>query len=206
MEHLTAPQLVDFYKKNLSSTDAAATEAHLTECTVCQQELDKTIRLLAGLQEANFSEPSPSTTEKLALAFRKKQARLAKRIRQTASLDFDSWANPATASVRRQLGQRQMLFSKGAYDIDIQVMNQAPNHIFNLQGQVMVAIDPEQRETFSTLAGTQIRLRQESGEEWWGATDDNGRFSFLQLAYGTYSFQLILEDCDIVFDNLDILA
>lgn len=206
MAHLTAPQLLDYYKNKMNAADTAAAKAHLAECTTCQRELDKTVRLLTGLQQADFEEPNPSATQKLAQAFRKKQARLADRVRQTAALEFDSWANPATASVRRQLGQRQMLFSEGPYDIDIQVMNQTAKRTFDLQGQVLIAVDPEQTEAFPSLAGSQVRLRHENGDEWWGATDENGRFSFLQLSFGTYSFQLLLEDRDIVFDKLELLA
>lgn len=206
MAHLTAPQLIDFYKKNMTASDTAVVDSHLAECINCQRELDKIIRLLTGLLGSDFVEPNPGATEKLALAFRQKQARLAKRIKQTAVLEFDSWVKPSTASVRRQIGQRQFLFSQDIYDIDIQVMNQVANHTFDLQGQVVITIAPEQKGPFSSLAGIQVRLLQENGEEWWGATDENGRFSFLHLPFDTYSFQLLLKDRDIIFDSLEILA
>ena len=206
MSHITSPQLLDYYKETLNADDNAKVKVHLADCAACQRELDTMVRLLTGLQQADFEEPNPSATQKLMLAFRKKQVRLATRLRQTATLEFDSWSNPATANLRRHMGQRQMLFSDGAYDIDLQVMNQTASHNFDLQGQVLKAVEPEDRGSFSTLAGLQIRLYDKDGEEWWGVTDDNGRFSFLQLAFGTYTFQLIVEDRDILFENLDILA
>ena len=206
MSHITSPQLLDYYKKSLNVDDNARVKAHLADCAVCQQELETMVRLLAGLQQADFEEPNPSATQKLLLAFRKKQARLATRLRQTATLEFDSWANLATANLRRHMGQRQLLFSEGAYDIDLQVMNQVATHNFDLQGQVLKAIVPEERDAITSLAGLQIRLYDKNDEEWWGVTDDNGRFSFLQLAFGTYTFQLIVEDRDILFEDLDILA
>lgn len=206
MSHILAAQLLDYYKKNLNADDNEMVRAHLAACATCQQDLDNMVHLLTGLQQADFVEPNPSSTQKLMLAFRKKQARLAKRLRQTASLEFDSWANPATVSVRHQFGQRQMLFSEGAYDIDLQVMNQATSRSFDIQGQVLKAIAPEERDAFSTLAGLQMRFYDREGEERWGVTDDNGRFSFLQLSYGTYAFQLMLDDRDIIFEDLDILA
>ncbi len=206
MAHLTAPQLLDYHKNVLSAERTAEVKTHLAECDGCQQELDKMIRMLSGLQQANFVEPSPTATQKLTQAFRQKQARLSSRLQQMASLEFDSWANAAAANVRRQMGQRQMLFSEGAYDIDLQVMNHVRSQSFNIQGQILKAVTPEERDTFTTLAGLQVRLFDENGEEWWGVTDENGRFSFLQLAYGTYTFHLLLEDRDIVFENLDIRA
>ena len=206
MSHITSSQLLDYYKENLNTDDNARVKAHLAECATCQWERDTMVSVLTGLQQADFTEPNPSTTQKLTLAFRKKQARLASRLRQTATLEFDSWANPATANLRRHMGQRQMLFSEGAYDIDLQVANQTGGHNFDIQGQVMKAIVPEERDAFSALAGLQIRLYDKNDEEWWGVTDENGRFSFLQLAFGIYAFQLMLDDRDIIFEDLDILA
>ncbi len=206
MDHPNTKQLLALYKNELSKDEVFSITEHLNHCTTCQRDYENVSRLLNGLQKTDLATPEPSTTQKLVAAFRQKQLRLANRLRQSASLEFDSWANQP-AGLRGQVSQRQILLSEGIYDIDLQIDTPPSTPYFDIQGQILT-VDEMEGGTISTidLEGLQVRLHDANGEAWWGVTDKNGRFSFLQLNYGTYDFQLLLDDHDIIFKELDIIA
>lgn len=202
MEHPTSQQLLALIKNDLSNDEQTNLTNHLAQCPTCRQAYQDINQLRRGWQPDAFASPAADVTQKLTDAFRQKQTRLTDRARRTAALAFDSWLSPAMANLRGQLPPRQILLSEGAVDIDLQVVHQSPEHGFDLQGQILVADGAAD----TNLAGLQVRWQAKDGETWWGVTDSNGRFSFLQLDYGTYHFHLLLNDQDIVFENLDIVA
>ena len=206
MDHPNTKQLLAFYKNELRNDEKTVIEEHLDNCESCQKEYENVTHLINAFQNSELADPEPSTTQKLLAAFRQKQTRLADRIRQTASLEFDSWANQP-AGLRGQISQRQILLSEGNYDIDLQIDAPSSTSFFDIQGQILTVDEAEgQTTTTIDLEGLQVRLHDTNGEAWWGVTDKNGRFSFLQLNYGVYDFQLVLDDHDIVFKELDIIA
>lgn len=157
------------------------------------------------LKEANqesFAAPEPSLLNRLTAAFRRKQARQAERPSQKAALKFDNWTQtPALGTRGGAARERQLLFSEGDFDLDLQIVKDAENSSFTVRGQLLQA---DEAYPNPNLAGIELRLSQVDGSKRLRATDEYGRFHFSHCLPGVYTLQVILDDHDIILKPLTI--
>jgi hypothetical protein len=195
MEHLGFQYLIKYLEGGLDETEHREAEAHLAACAECQRELAGVRRTLVRVRE--FVPPPSELLHRVLAAFHRRKARLTGRPRRQAALRSDSWTHLAALGVRGVPQERQLLFTEGAFNVDVQIVRDDLADTFALQGQVL-----EDEPQPGGMEGIELCIADAAGVERRGLTDQFGCFSFTQLAEGTYSLQIVFDDHDIVLDSV----
>jgi hypothetical protein len=164
--------------------------------------INKMEDILKQVNQESLTAPEPALLNRLTAAFRRKQARKADRPSLDAALKFDNWTQtPALGMRGSAVRERQILFSEGDFDLDLQIVKDAENSTFTIRGQLL-QIDEVYPN--SQLEGIELRLSQTDGNQSLRVTDEYGRFHFSYCAPGEYTLQVILDDHDIILKPLTI--
>jgi len=163
--------------------------------------INETEAMLTQVAKETLTAPEPTLLNRLTAAFRRKQARQEERPSLAATLKFDNWTQPAALGVRGVATRdRQLLFSEGDFDLDLQIVKDAENNTFSVRGQLL------QVEEDAQLEGIELRLIQTDGSRSRRVTDEYGRFHFSHCLPGNYTLQVILDDHDIILKSPAIKA
>ena len=143
-------------------------------------------------------EPPPELLRRVLKSFRKQHARMRDRIERVASLAFDSWTHMAPSGVRGTMQERQVLFSEANLDIDVQTIEE-DDGTFTVHGQVLA-----RDRDVATLEGSEVQLLAEGRILRRVLLDEMGYFRFTLLPSGRYALRIVLDDCDVRIDPLDV--
>jgi len=156
--------------------------------------------ILNEVNNKSLTAPEPMLLNRLTAAFRRKQARKAERPSLDATLKFDNWTQAPALGVRGSAArERQLLFSEGAFDLDLQIVKDAENSTFTVRGQLL---QTDEEYPDAQLEGIELHLSQADGPKSLRVTDEYGRFHFSYCSPGEYTLQVILDDHDIMLKPL----
>lgn len=194
MSEIDIEMLVAYLNDELTAVERAAVDTFLQENPNGQAKLAEAKQLLDGLRSDEIVAPSASLLSRAQAAFRQQVGRLAERLQHEADLQFDSWAQPAPSGARGLPQERQLLFHEGAYDLDLQLVNDRAADAVTMRGQLLSA-----SKSPHELEGVALSLHHaKSGIERRGITDGYGRFSFSHLEKGEYILTVAMQSYDIV--------
>ena len=164
---------------------------------------NKVARLLEGAEPLfNGVQPSDGLMNAVLSAFRRKQTSSATKKKDSAELQFDSWANGVALGMRGTPQERQLLFSNTDYDLDLQIARDTTTNLHQVQGQLLHNV-----MTDEDLGGVELRLLPTDSWDYLERrclTDRLGRFSFSYVEPGSYSLQVFLEEQHLALAPFDI--
>jgi hypothetical protein len=198
--HLPYTTLADLAEGRLAPSTQMQT--HLASCTACSAELawlEQAIRLMRDSQEL------PSSPEAVARAkrlFPQHRGALTARPSQhaIAALRFDSARGAPAFSVRgvRQ-AQRQLLYSSGSYDFELQIGRSGK--LWIISGQVFDTVNAEHKLP-AMLSGIVELQGPEGGSQ--ATFSAESEFVLPPAKAGVYTLTLQIDDLMVVFPNLEI--
>ncbi len=200
MNHISFHTLFDFIENHLPPTESEGVTAHIAACLTCQRDIGLARRTLRALHSPPTVEPPVNLQQRLATAFRRKQARPAQLLYQVAELQMDRTAL-VQAGTRGQIQERQMLYSIGGFDLDLHV---GLDNLYGLLLHGQLLGDPAQQNI--ELEGTEVHLTHSDSTRYLGLTDNLGRFHLSYLATGSYSLRLLLGQLELVCEPLLLTA
>ena len=163
---------------------------------------NKMEKILNEVNNESLTAPEPTLLNRVTAAFRRKQTRQAERPTLAATLKFDNWTHAPALGVRGGAArERQLLFSEGVFDLDLQIVKDAENNSFTVRGQLL---QTDEVYPNAQLEGIELHLGQEDGSKSLRVTDEYGRFHFSYCSPGEYTLQVILDDRDIILKPLAI--
>lgn len=166
--------------------------------------IEETEGLLNRAVNKEWSLPETDLLNRVAAAFQRKQSRQSKRPSLPATLQFDNWTQSAALGIRGNgLRERQLLFSEGAFDLDLQIVEDPTSHMVVIRGQLLPM---DETEDEPTLEGIELHLMNDEGVHSRRITDEYGRFHFSNCEPGDYSLRVILDDHDIILKSLTVKA
>ncbi|MBV7327348.1 zf-HC2 domain-containing protein [Chloroflexi bacterium TSY] len=200
MKHIAFQTFIDYLEGRLSATEQGTVESHLDSCPECQRELELARSVISG--DHTFREdkqPSQDLLNRLKTAFRRHRDRTMAQIEQSGLLQFDSATSPLALGIRGTSNERQMLYSVGSFDLDLQISKDISSETLALNGQIL----PTEDQT-GGLDGRQVKLIDRNNDERIGLTDDLGRFNLSYLQEGQYSLRISFDNYDMVIEPLDV--
>ena len=182
------------------NTDNAQIEQNQSE----DRPIDRTEDILTNAAKGELTAPEPALLSRIQAAFRHKKKRDDERPSLLATLKFDNWAQSAALGVRGAVPrERQLLFSEGTFDLDLQIVKDANGETYSVRGQLL-QMDDVYLDT--SIEGIELHLIDSDGSRSRRVTDEYGRFHFSYCSPGDYTLQVILDDHDIVLQSLTIKA
>src|SRR5512138_291486 len=130
--HISFAILIEYQERTLSISEQEAVETHLAEpCPACQKNLEHAGELLAAFAQPDETVAPPEAVVERAIgtfphrsqvvgAFPSLSA-MVSLPRIIASLLFDNFKQAPLAAVRGAARSRQLLFTAGEVDIDLQI-------------------------------------------------------------------------------------
>ncbi|MGB1251948.1 MAG: carboxypeptidase-like regulatory domain-containing protein [Candidatus Promineifilaceae bacterium] len=185
-------QYIAYLNNQLSKEERHTLEQKLVTSEQTRRDLERARGIVAS-GGMPVVEPRSSVLNSVKAAFRRQQQRLKDAVTNSAEVEFDSWQNPALGGVRGQIADRQMLFSSGDLDLDIQFAKDADAQTQTMHGQLLSTTD-------EVMSGIELNLSLEDGYSRRVLTDEFGRFRFSYLATGHYDLQVRLEERNIRVD------
>lgn len=205
--HIPFATLIDYQEQALSVSERAAVELHLAEpCPVCQKNLLRAVELLATFAQPDQTVAPPEAVVQRAVeaffnrshvmgAFPTQPPALSLP-RIIANLLFDNFRQAPLAAMRGAARSRQLLFTAGEVDIDLQITSE--RHGATLLGQVLNN-QPTELELISL-----VRLYR-SGEVLGTSTpDEQGQFAFRAVVPGVYDLGVMLAQREIILEGLEL--
>lgn len=197
-EHFDFHRAVSYWQDELAPMEKTQMDQHVQGCLVCQREFEAARQLVVESQQARLTPPPPDLLQRLTAAFQRKQTRQDKRPLRTAALQFDSWSVPVPLGIRGGAPrERQLLYNQEAFDVDVQIGQDAETDTFTVQGQLL-----EAKQEVMQLTGIEIHLVTTGSAYRHAVTDEFGRFSFSRCPAGKYQLRLLLDDRDLILDSL----
>lgn len=194
-QHIPFAKLADLAEKRAAADERTASMAHLSNCSVCAQQVERVEQVL-GLMKTDTATDAPRDILAYAVnIFRNSQEpSLLKRI--VAALRFDSSSNLAPAfGVRSgQSTSRQLLYSAEENDIDLRIMPEQENWI--VTGQVLG----------EDCVGGRIELEGRSGELTAADLNDLCEFILPPVPAGSYRVRLRLGNVEVEIPQLELRA
>ncbi len=194
-QHIPFAKLADLAEKRAAADERTASMAHLSNCSVCAQQVERVEQVL-GLMKTDTATDAPRDILAYAVnIFRNSQEpSLLKRI--VAALSFDSSSNLAPAfGVRSgQSTSRQLLYSAEENDIDLRIMPEQENWI--VTGQVLG----------EDCVGGRIELEGRSGELTAAHLNDLCEFILPPVPAGSYRVRLRLGNVEVEIPQLELRA
>ena len=201
MTDVNFEMLIAYLNNELSTEEKAIVAEYLKNTPNAEAELESAHQIIASLENPPLTAPEKNMLSRVQAVFRHKINQQKERLQHEANLTFDSWSHPMPLGVRGAPQERQMLFHKGAFDIDIQLLNDPPTNNLTLRGQILTAT------AGVDLEGIEIALQAKSNQlSRRSLTDAYGRFSFTQIQNGDYQLKASLDDSEIILtlDDLQI--
>jgi hypothetical protein len=169
-----------------------------------EAHIEETEGLLNRAAQKDWSLPETDLLNRVASAFQRKKARQPKRPSLPATLQFDNWTQSAALGIRGNgLRERQLLFSEGSFDLDLQIVEDPTTHMVVIRGQLLPM---DESEKSPALQGIELHLMNDQSIHSRRITDEYGRFHFSNCTPGDYSLRVILDDHDIILKSLTVKA
>ena len=160
--------------------------------------------ILRHVSDENLTAPEPNLLSRVQAAYRRRQSRKNERPSLPAALKFDNWTQTAALGVRGGIPrERQLLFSEGAFDLDVQIVKDAEDDTLSVRGQLLQMDDVY---LDAVMEGIEIQLIHPDGLTSRRLTDEYGRFHFSNCFPGDYTLRVILDDHDIILESLAVKA
>ncbi len=204
--HIPFATLVDYQDQTLSLSEREAVEQHLAEpCPVCQKNLAHATELLAAFAQPDRTVTPPEDVVQRAVAAFTNRSRAVGAFpehpsmsfpRIIASLLFDNFRQAPLAAVRGAARSRQLLFTAGDVDVDVQITTE--RHGSTLLGQVLNSQTDEIDQT------PIVRLYRGGEVLRTSAPDDQGQFAFRAIVPGVYDLGVMLSQGEIVLEGLEL--
>ncbi len=222
MTHPSFDTLLEYLEGALSEDERQAVDAHLAGlCPRCSRELARLRKILEAAGSDDSATPPPEVLQRAVAAYRDRRDAGSHRspgshrlpVRILAELLFDSRLNLADAPVRGARPSRQVLYSAGDVDIDLQI---TPEHTSVSERSSEERI-PRSENMLSSLVGQVLENEQntdtaqafislEGGQGWLQSaeTDDHGQFAFRQVPPGTYDLVFNFERREVAIEGLEL--
>ena len=185
-------QYIAYLTNKLSSEERHSLEQKLVTSEQARRDLALAKDVLAAGEQPVVA-PRASVMNSVRNAFRRQKQRLRDAVESSAELEFDSWQTATVIGVRGQLVERQMLFSSGNLDLDIQLAKDDDAPTRTMHGQLLSTTD-------EAMSGIELSLLQQDGRNRRVLTDELGRFRFSHLTTGRYDLQVRLSERNIRLD------
>ncbi|HSD85461.1 MAG TPA: hypothetical protein VLG46_16485 [Anaerolineae bacterium] len=205
--HIPFAILIEYQERTLSISEQEAVEAHLAEpCPMCQKNLQHAAELLATFAQPDETvAPPEAVVERAVGAFPNRsqvvgafpsRPSIVSLPRIIASLLFDNFKQAPLAAVRGAARSRQLLFTAGEMDIDLQITSE--RHEATLLGQVL-----NNQPTERALSPT-VRLYRGGEVIHTSAPDEQGQFAFRAVVPGVYDLGVMLAQQEIMLEGLEL--
>ncbi len=181
-------KLLDYLDGKLAATETERVATHLSSgCAQCSANRDWYNQVTMIAVSDDSVEPPAWVTKRALRIFETKKPGLVERLAQAiASLTFDSFARPAAVGVRStETTNRQLLYSAGAYSIDLQVAPLSGSRA-DLVGQILC----EAETSFDSVAGLRLELTGEDQKTHNASTNAMGEFTISGLKQGVYNLNI----------------
>jgi hypothetical protein len=166
--------------------------------------INETENILNQISKEALAAPEPALLSRITAAYRRKQNRNNQRPSLPATLKFDNWNQPAALGMRGGVPkERQLLFSEGTFDLDLQIVKDTGSDTFSVRGQLLQI---DEVHPNSIMEGIELHLIRPDSGRTRRVTDEYGRFHFSFCSPGNYTLQVILDDRDIILESLAIKA
>jgi hypothetical protein len=189
--------LIDYLEERLNDEESDKIQKLLQESSDARKQLEAARLFLQSARSQELAEPPRTLVDRALSAFRRRAHQLNDRIQQMPTLQFDSALSPAPSGVRGSTEERQLLYSVGSFDLDMQMQRHVASGTITLRGQLLTPDMPA-----DGLVGIPISLMSDIGEERHSLTDKLGRFSISHLSIGNYAMRLTFDQYDILVDPL----
>lgn len=194
MAHPNFEVLVDYVEGKLSPAELTSVEAHLNQpCSHCQGRTRHITELFQIIATDKTVAP-PTIVLNRMLAVIKRLA--PSRPRLPIRLVFDSWQHAPLAATRSATQAKQLLYSTGELDVDL---NFAPSaESTTVRGQVLGSGQPDDQPPPLVVL--------QSGESIVAVTktDRLGQFVFQSVPAGQYDLHIEFEDNQIAIEGLQL--
>ncbi|HEY0431528.1 MAG TPA: hypothetical protein VGC61_06905 [Pyrinomonadaceae bacterium] len=193
-KHIPFAELADLADEQASADKRR--HAHLSECSVCAQQLDRLGQVLELMRSDNSTDaPRDVLAYAMNIFSRPENSQPSLLRRLVAALSFDSSSNLAPAfGVRAgQATSRQLLYSAEENDIDIRITPEGETWI--VAGQVLG----------EDCSGGRIEI-EGAGELATAELNDLCEFTLPPLPAGSYAVRLRLGSADIEIPKLELSA
>jgi hypothetical protein len=194
--HIPFAELADLAEKRAAGDKATASQAHISDCSTCAQQLDWVGQVLE-LMRTDTAVDAPRDVLAYAVnIFRQQGAAQPSLLRRiVAALSFDSSSNLAPAfGVRSgQAISRQLLYVAEENDIDIRLTPEDEN--WTVSGQVLG----------ENCAGGRIEIEGE-GEFATADLNDLCEFTLPAVPAGRYTLRLRLGNAEVEIPQLELRA
>lgn len=191
--HIPFSRLVDWVEKRLTAEEDAQLQHHIDNCSHCQQEVAQLERLIGIMRSDTAIDPPPAVIARALRIFQPRHTPATPSLLQrvVAALQFDSAQFSPALSLRAVATPRQLLYSAGAYDLDLRLMPHQGAWL--LSGQVLG----------DDITTGQVVLQ--------GATNTvqaplapPGEFVLPLIPAGDYTLVVKLSDYEIAVDTLQV--
>ena len=193
-QHIEFSTLTDMVEERLSGADRQAVMAHLAACLECAAQHAKIEKTIAMMRSPELEEAPRYALAQTLNLFRsrlKQPASLLQRL--VALLQFDSQQmTPAFGMRSAAIAERQMLFTAGDYELQLQIASERDGWV--ISGQLLGDCVSGEVELKSRTLATQTMLNELC------------EFSLPAMPAGDYALTLRLNTIEIEVQNLTVGA
>ena len=195
MRHVNAAKLMEYMDGQLTEEAKAMVDAHVANCSGCQQEKHVLQQFMTRLQADSSFEPPVDALQFAVGLFQpvlQPQETVSGKVRRIiASLVFDTFDEPMQAGIRRVgAPPRQLLFRAGDVDVDVKIESMEANDRISLVGQVL-----SNNEKF--FDNTPVKLESHGMVRYKTMTNFVGEFVFDEVPKDTYHLSVDLPEGQI---------
>jgi len=135
--HIPFSRLVDWVEEQLTTEERNQLQQHFDVCSHCRTEVVRLAHMLTLIRSDTALDPPPAVSARALRIFRPHSAPEAPSLLQriVAALQFDSAQLSPALSLRAVATPRQLLYSAGAYDLDLRLTPKQDAWL--LSGQVL---------------------------------------------------------------------
>jgi hypothetical protein len=139
--HIPFARFVEWVEDRLLPAERTQLQSHLAVCHQCQAELARVERMIRAMADDKAVDPPPQVVNRALRIFDARRAPAAPTLAQQiiAALRFDSaQLSPALGLRSSAATVRQLIFSVGAFDIEVRITPPTANETeWTLTGQVL---------------------------------------------------------------------
>jgi hypothetical protein len=204
-DSLDVSKLLDWLEGKLSKDEAEAIAAAIQADESVQMNVNWLRSFLDISKSSTLTEPPPELSQGIMTYFRafargRKQSAWLQRL--VATLTSDSWQRPSLVGVRHTglaVAPRQLVYQAEAADLVLNIRAGSDKAVFDLAGQVF----PKDEADPTSFTVQLLRWEIEAGLTY---TDNVGKFTFTNLAAGTYTIIVRGDQVEIAIADVELHA
>ena len=195
--------LVDLVEERLSEEVGRSIEDHLLQgCPDCHDRIEWIRNMITNMRTDRWIDPPFHVMERAVALFASHPHHIdAGEVRRmVARLIFDSRTQPALSRARGgPFSPRQLLYSAGPVEIDLQIEPSEKSGRKTVVGQVLL-MEPSSE----SLSQAQITLSAQDGSMQFEIANHLGEFVFRDVMEGRYSLGIHIPGAEITVEEADI--